>query len=493
MDSCQDRPRRRPIKPAIQDLESRCLLAGSLPDIALVSVTTTDSRKVIVDYDVKGVAVNQPIHFEVERSASAQSGADAQAIGGSDVLPAGSSGQTLDLNGQVATAQGHHKIEIALPGGLPPTPQRPYVRVVADPDGVVPEVDKSNNTAALRTYTIGVITHGGVQPKEWKTGPPWERRMAEQLKADGYDAVIPYNWVAESNHAGAAARQAPRLVNMILNAASKLPSDGPIDLHLIGHSEGAVVNSQAIELLNRTGRWTPALSQGFLKMTMLDPHAANNGVPAQQYSVSNGLLGRIARAEINKFQSKAKDPVVSVPPNVQDAEVFFQHTPIRLAGGSNRGIYNLWGQVPVHGRADYFDLTAPGISHSGKFGVQDWYRLNVVPSLGDGAPFVQSDTLSGALASETSGAGGRMSVDYAGKAAPGASIEVLAAGGGVSTLVPIGRTVAGSEGTWHLTTRPLAAGHYRVIATADAPSGPRGKPATMKPVAWLGTLAVGPQ
>src|SRR5262249_18387767 len=146
--------------------------------------------------------------------------------------------------------------------------------------------------------------------------------------------------------------------------------------------------------LNAQG-WPANLQAGYLKVTMLDPHAANNNVPGKQYSVSNGLLGYIARSEINAYQSKPKDPLPVVPPNVQDAEVFYQHTPVRETFGSNAGIYNLWGQVPVQGQAHYYDLTAPGISHSGKFGVPDWYRLNVVPKLGDGSGFISASAVGG--------------------------------------------------------------------------------------------------
>ena len=302
------------------------------------------------------------------------------------VNPVGMGGITLDQNGNPATAVGGDEITVAIPGGLPPTPAEPYVVVAANPSGAVAEANASNNTASFRTYVIGVITHGGVQPKGWKVGgPPWEKQMARSLKAQGYDAVIPFNWVAESNHAGAAAQQTPRLARMILAKASEFPAGAVIDLHLIGHSEGTVINSQVIQLLNKNNAWTAGLSAGYLKVTMLDPHAANNGVHGQQYSVSNGLLGQIARMEIDAFQSKAKDPAVVVPPNVQDAEVFYQHSPVAKSGGSNDGIYNLWGQVPVHGPASYFNLTANGISHSGKFGVQNWYEDNVVPTLGTGA------------------------------------------------------------------------------------------------------------
>jgi len=494
MDSVAFQSRLRRLKPALEGLETRSLLSAALPDIAMVSATTNDSKSVTFDYDIQGAAVNQPIQFEIYRSATSQPGPGAQTVAGVVVNPVGKGGITLDQNGKPATAVGAHEITVAVPGGLPPLPAEPYVVVAANPSGSVAEANTSNNTASFRTYVIGVITHGGVQPTSWKVGgPPWERQMARSLKAQGYDAVIPFNWVAESNTAGAAAKQTPRLARMILATASEFPAGAVIDLHLIGHSEGTVINSQVIQLLNKDNAWTPGLSAGYLKVTMLDPHAANNGVRGQQYSVSNGLLGQIARMEIDAFQSKAKDPAVVVPPNVQDAEVFYQHSPVSKSGNSNDGIYNLWGQVPVHGPATYFNLTANGISHSGHFGVQNWYEDNVVPTLGTGAPFVQTDTLTAAVVSTTMATAvpvGRQTVEYAGTAGPGATVLVLAAAAGKPTLSLVARTTAGATGTWDATTRPLAAGQYRVVVEANAPDGPRGRPATMKPIIWPGPLTI---
>jgi hypothetical protein len=460
----------------------------------MLSATTSDSRSVTFDYQISGAAVDQPVAFAVYRSTTAQAGPGASKVGSLVVNPPGPGGPTLDSSGQPATAVGTHEITLSIPGGLPPVPAQPYVVVAANPAGTVPESNASNDTASFHIYTLGVITHGGVQPKSWKVGgPPWEHQMARSLRAQGYDAVVPFNWVAESNHPGSAAMQAPRLAKDILQAASQFPAGAPVDLHLIGHSEGTVVNSRAIQLLNRNGEWTSGLKAGYLKVTMLDPHPANNGRPGPQYSVSNGLLGVIARGEINAFQSKAKDPGVFVPANVQDAEVFYQHTPVRLSGDSNHGIYNLWGQVPVEGPASYFDLTARGISHSDHFGVQNWYQDNVVPTLGVGAPFVQADTLTVAQGTVTpAGAapGVQMTVAYSGTAAPGASVRLYAAPVGQSMLTEVGHTVTTSAGTWAMQTSPLALGRYRVVAQAGAPVGPRGRAATMKPTAWPGTLTV---
>ena len=104
---------------------------------------------------------------------------------------------TLDQSGQPATAVGTHQLTIPLPQGLPPFPEKPYVLVVADPSSPSATADPQQ-TASFRTYTIGIVTHGGIQDTSWKHGPPWELQIAYVMKHEGYDAVIPYNWVAQS-------------------------------------------------------------------------------------------------------------------------------------------------------------------------------------------------------------------------------------------------------------------------------------------------------
>ena len=56
---------------------------------------------------------------------------------------------------------------------------------------------------------------------------------------------------------------------------------------------------------------------------------------------------------------------------------------------------------------------------------------------------------------------------YAGTATPGATVQVLAAQAGTEVLAGVGKTVAGPDGQWRLTTRPMAAGQYRVVAVSD--------------------------
>lgn len=495
MDAANRKSRSREHAPSIEGLEGRLLMtATGGADVALVSASTVDSRGVTVTYDVPTAASNQAIAFQVVRSADQSLNASVP-VGASQILPPvpGLGGGTLDGAGNPATAPGRHIVTLPLPGGLPPDPRHPFVVVAAATASTAAD-GQAPSTASFRTHVIAVISHGGQQSKDWSgKGPPWERRMASQLLAEGYDAVIPYNWVAVSSQPGSAVQQGPRVAADVIRAASAYPANEPVDVHFIGHSEGAVVNSQAILRLNAEG-WPANAKAGYLKVTMLDPHAANNAVQGKQYSVSNGVLGFIAKQTINDYQSKAKDPLPVVPSNVQDAEVFYQHTPVRLTFGSNSGIYNLWGQVPVQGQATYYDLTAKGISHAGKFGVQDWYRLNVVPTLGGGTNLVTDAAVTGAQtgAVTPTAAGRRERVEYAGRAAPNVVVHVYAGTPDQPRITEVGRTIAESDGSWDLTTKPLIAGRYRVAVTTSAPRTRGHRFVYLRPTAWLGPLTVSP-
>jgi hypothetical protein len=222
-------------------------------------------------------------------------------------------------------------------------------------------------------------------------------------------------------------------------------------------------------------------------MTMLDPHAANT-TPRQQYSVGNGPLGWIAKMEIDHYQSQAKDPLPFVPANVDSDDVFYQHTPVAQTFGSNNGLYNLWGQVPVQGSASYFNLTGPGISHAGTFGVYNWYQDNIVPTLGDGNSFVQSKVLT---ASQVSPSQVTNQPAYAGTASPGATVTLDLFRNGAKDPALAASTVAGADGAWSLTvSRPLAPGPYHVLARASRPVGPTGRPIHKIPTAWLPAVVI---
>jgi len=345
-------------------------------------------------------------------------------------------------------------------------------------------------TASFRVYTIGIVTHGGIQDPSWTHGPPWEHETAYVMKHKGFDAVITYNWALQSSTPGAAIKQSPRLAHIILDVASKFPASAPIDLEFIGHSEGTVVNTYAIVRLE--SEITPQLKSGYIEDFLLDPHAANNDVPGQQMSVAGPLSG-LAQTVITHYQGIAKDPPVFVPSVVDEAFVFFQHSK-----ATADGIYNLWGQVPVKSDGPlvhYYNLTDMGVTHSGKTGVNWWFRHFIAPTLGDQAPLVLGLELNGQIDNAESPAAASVGQstllrridnaranrvygpaqvvqsdqpEFSGTAAPGSIIRAaLSPAAEPKKLALAGVTTADGVGQWSLTTgHPLRNGQYRTLVTA---------------------------
>ena len=464
-------------------LESRLALSG-VSAVVMNSATTSDSKSVTIDYTLPSSAdAQQPLTFGVFRSADNQFSADDPQIAEESIVRSG----TLDDGGRPASDAGRHQLTIPLPNGLPLNPEHPYVLVVANPNSAIP--GQTPPTASFRKFTIGVVAHGGVENPAWKNGPVWELVMAQSLKQQGYDAVIPFNWVHQSNTPGAAAKQGPRLANVVLKLASQAPPNQPIDLHFIGHSEGTVVNTVAIKRIEQNA---PApIRQGYLEETLLDPHAANNAFPGKQYSV-DGVFSGLAGMILENYQARAKDPFASVPAGVDRAEVFYQHSPAKSSA-----IYNIWGQVPVRGPASYFNLTASGATHSGKTGVMAWYQNNVVPTLGDGAPELRSQTLTGGLEPGAPlGADSKTTVQvhqprFEGKAGPGSVVRLYGGPAASPTvLVPLGKSTVDDQGAWTITSRPLSDGKYRVIAVSSPPRREGLPRFIMNPTAPFGELVV---
>lgn len=462
---------RRRMLPSTERLDARRLPST----VTLLSATTVDSQGVTLSYEVSP-GDDLPQTVGVYRSASPTLDATAMPVGVPLALP------SVDAEGLPANSPGVHRVTIQIPGGLPITPARPHVLVVTDPGSAT--AGQPGTVASFRKASIAIVTHGGIQHSAWKkNGPPWALKMARSLLAEGYDEAIPYNWVSQSRTPGMAARQGPKVAEEVRRAVASLPFGEPVDLHFIGHSEGAVVNTIAIVHVGRMSN--PGIRAGYLEDTLLDPHAANPDFPGRQYSTS-GPLGWIAKLAIDSYQSKARDPLVFVPRAVDSAKVFYQQTPADQDHGTNAGIYNIWGQVPVKGDADYYNLTQAGIVHSGKQGVANWYQNNVVPSLGKGAPGLAATTL--ITTGENPLIDGRRAT-YSGEAQPGATVR-LTAGKGRDPLHLVAKTVVEGDGTWTATTRPLAPGRYRVLA-ASKPARWSYDSRQAIPTAPLGPLEIG--
>ncbi len=376
------RPKRPASSRPIEALEPRCVpssLASTVtpPAVQMLSATTADSKSVTIEYQVnQPITAATPLQFGVYRSSAGQFDSSDSAVDSVTLVLGSSAGQapTLDQAGGSATAIGTHTLTIALPQGLPPFPDKPYVTVVADPGSPSATADP-RQSASFRVYTIGVVTHGGIQDPSWKHGPPWELEIAYMMKHEGFDSVIAYNWAIASSTPGAAIKQSPRLARIIRGTADRFPANSVVNLELIGHSEGTVVNTYALDSLQKA--MPPQLQAGDIQDTLLDPHAANNNVASGQQMSFAGPLAGLAQMIVSNYQGRAKDPAPFFPSIVDQANVFFEHTQA-TAGG----MYNLWGQVPVRSEGPavhYYNLTGMGVTHSGKTGVNYWYRNFIAP------------------------------------------------------------------------------------------------------------------
>jgi hypothetical protein len=481
----------------IRGLEQRFLMTATatvIPVSHVLSATTTNSKSVTIEYQVDQApdAVN-PIQFGVYRSSNGQFDSSDSLIDTVTLAAPGTAvgpgAITLDQSGQPATTVGVHELTIPLAQGLPPYPEKPYVLVVANPSLPSATTDPEQ-TASFRVYTIGIVTHGGIQDPSWKHGPPWEIETAYMMRHEGFDSVIAYNWALQSSTPGAAIKQSPRLARLIMDVASNFPASDPVDLEFIGHSEGTVVNTYAIVTLE--GELTPQLKSGYVEDTLLDPHAANNSVPGQQMSFAGALAG-LARGIVTNYQAEAKDPPAFFPSVVDEAQVFFEHSQATASE-----IYNLWGQVPVKSDGPpvhYYNLTDMGVTHSGKTGVNYWFRDFIAPTLGDQAPLVQELQLNGQIDNAESPASiavsqstlvqrasnaradriyGPVQVvrsdqpEFSGTAAPGSIIRLALSPAAKPMNLNLNNvTTANSAGQWSLTTRrPLRNGQYRTLVTA---------------------------
>jgi hypothetical protein len=378
---------RAPFVPTLEALEDRALPSASVsipaaqaqPAVQLTAATTPDARTIAVSYTISGAPASSGLTFNIFRSANPNSLAGAVLLGTATV-PAS---DTADL--AVGT---HTRVDLPLVGpqgspvtALTPNPGLPFVVVRAN---------GTSGTAWFETFVLGVVTHGfEIDPKG--TLPQWETMMANTLrKQDGYQAVIAFNWTRSSwlPKAGEAVKAGNRLQRRIVAQADQLAAQHPgdvVDIQLIGHSRGGVVISRAAQDLNGTP--DPALRGGFLHMTLLDPHPASDAFGIfLSYNPFNPLDLSYAVATYT-FQLFAKDPQVVIPPNVQQAELFYQNTPVPGPFQSLlEELTNYWGEPPSDlinqsGRPIHtMNLTGASAPKGGLVGhseVHQWYEVNV--------------------------------------------------------------------------------------------------------------------
>jgi hypothetical protein len=389
------RPRTQPaVRLGLEALDDRTVPA--VFDVAVNIAGLVTPTMAGFNFSSSGPATT--VAFNVFRSADPVYDAGDELVGGNLITTPEGGGTQIGFAG--------------LTGELTLDPTRDYVLVVADAGATVEETNEGNNTAFFRKVALGAVVHGFTV-----AGVPgdWHAQMAAEMQAEGYDYVLPFVWIplSQTPAPNATAIAGETLANFVRLAAPVL-APGPfdvVDVHLIGHSRGASVVSQTFQslMLNPGPR---SVQFGFFKETMLDPHVARNFGPlpaglaevagatgTEAFSVVGQFsfdpsrqFSRDYSAAVLGFQSVAMDPPAFVPAAVDQAEVFFQRLPWNqttwVIPGLSQSIeqfigVNLITPGPVSNPflrpVQYIDLGPQGVGH---YEVPDWYRLNVVPTLG---------------------------------------------------------------------------------------------------------------
>ncbi len=468
-------------------LESRQLMAADVNVLSIRDFAPVDGGHVRVSYDISAQpAPTTSLDFRVYRSADATFDPADKLIG------------QFELTDASARAAGSHTQTFDLGEALRPDPSRPWVFVVGQVSGSAVETVLTDNIAQFRKYTIAAVSHGGIQGSSYNI-PMWEAKIGHRLQSYGYDAVIPFNWANASRTPGAAAKQAPRLGGRILQEAANFPAGAYVDVDYIAHSQGTVVVSQAAIWMKK--HETAGIRDGYSRMTLLDPHAANPEAPNNDESIPGGFFGWMTKTVIAWYKGNARDPVVRVPDSIDEADVYYQRTPVSV-NGSNNGRYNLLGQVPVIGTARYIQLNSPGLAHSGGGGVYTWFYFNALPAYATGDKPVNPSILETTAIMATDGTWVRnrlttsdASPAWSGIAAPGATLKLYLsqAASGIDAARPVATTTADATGAWTLQpASALPAGDYQVHLRAFLPAGLPRTNTRLMPTIRMGALSVRP-
>jgi hypothetical protein len=267
--------------------------------------------------------------------------------------------------------------------------------VVVDPSHRIGDPQGTVREAHFRKFVLGGLVHGFRGLGQLTGLPAWEPQTAKDLvNIDGYNQVIQFDWTATSNIPlpGLAVAAGNQLYSQIASTADALVHNfghagDVVDLHLIGHSRGAVVISQALQDL--VGTTDPVLAGGYKVMTVLDPHPGSNAFNNPGYSAGTGPLAALAAGALILGSAGTQDPQVVIPSNVNAAQDYFQHTPASAFSGTfdPEVILNPWGEDPglLINRSGVpitsVDLTSqvdPVIGPIGHVQVPVWYDQNVV-------------------------------------------------------------------------------------------------------------------
>lgn len=365
------------------------------PDIMMNSVSTSDSRSVTFNYTVANADVGQPFNVVIYRATTNQFNPNDPNFA-ADYQPVAET--TVSAANATAGAQG--SVTVPIPGGLPPEPSHPYVLAVADPSETIPESNYANNSASFRIYTVAVVVPGFSYTAS-SPPPAWAQTMVTDLTKPGsqggaqYDYATVFMWNGGLLlrprtwfHASAVPAE-QQLAGAVESIASSFPAGSVVDVNLIGHSRGAVVVTGVSQILDQTAL-PPQLQDGYLELTLIDPHPANNLYLKQGQSFPLTFLGLVVFVGYVDAQAIMNDPPIVVPPNVDLVTEYYQETPSRQTPWSDveEHLLNLWGLPPSDitiedSQSTLFQhqFVPPPTGHSE---MTTWYTDNILPSLYNG-------------------------------------------------------------------------------------------------------------
>ncbi len=348
----------------------------SCAPLTLDSATTIDAESVTVKYTIGPTYGKQPVKLQLCRAAKRPVTTCAAPIG--TVI-----GQQMLTNAPDLTP-GPHEVRIPTTKALAPDPRNPFVVVIADSAG-------QSSQTWFRKSLVGVLVHGYAFSKRVAAGKfiddalllprdkfaewamrevalddsgvvDWQREMEPSLESIAcYDpATFSFDWQFDSamELRTILTARARDMYAQVVAVAKKLRAQHTgdvVDFHFIGHSRGTVMISQA--LLERQIRPDPALSGSYIKLTLLDPHPANNSLSPQESVDDRAVEGTCYRS-YKQIQDVLSDPLVVLPGKVgiRETTVWFQQSSYAAISKSHTiptdddiaCPLNLWGRGRVN-------------------------------------------------------------------------------------------------------------------------------------------------
>ena len=302
--------------------------------VELTQATTKDAQSVTVSYKITGKVPVPSFGLKVYRSSKPTVDDPSTAV---------YLGEGIMSDPKFLEPENDYTATLLQGQDLPPDPEHPYVVVVAN-------VGDRKSTTYFRKWRLATVTHGfaGKILFDHTKTMAWTNQMASSLKSvNRFDEAIALDWTENSILAIprqtqlAGLRLATQIQEYRVRKGKEHAGD-VVDVHLVGHSRGTVVTSQALLELVKSG---PMGS--YLGVTLLDPHPANPAANDLQDHGSDALSKKLYE-EYVAFQAAAVDPEIVIPSKVgiRSIEVWSQHTPAMTIefGLVRQSLFNAWGQ-----------------------------------------------------------------------------------------------------------------------------------------------------